>query len=708
MAIVVFLLNPYTLRLPLINQVMGFLLAGFLPGFLFLKITGFKEIDSIDRMLYSLGISIAFLMFMGFLINTLYPLLGIKTPFRWIYIDLTFFALLFALIFLYLLFGEDSFSTVDLNRLLDHVNLFLFSIPFLTIIGVYLRNVYGITLLLIISLLVVSLVPILVAFGKIKKGSYIIAVSVISISLLFHTSLVTNYIWGWDIQREYYLANNVLKSGLWKTFIYDNYNGMLSVTILAPLISLLTDLNLVWVFKVIYPLIFSFVPLVLFRFFEKQGDSKLAFFATFFFMSLFVFYTEMLALARQQIAELFLALILLVMVDKKIKGMHKSLLFVIFSFSLVVSHYGLSYIFMLMLFLSFLLVLIIYSPRFIKRIKSTSKRLEINPHLFDEQYTRGTIIRYSFAVLFFTFALAWYMYVSGSSIFAAVVSIATQIANSIFTEFLDPNAAQGLATITTETLSPIHTIGKYIHILFQFFIVVGMVAFLKTRRIKMDRDYVIFAYIAFFICIASIMVPYFASALNTTRVYQITLFFLAPFCVMGAMAIFSRLKYFKKNPEGTFSILLAIFLLFNTGWVYTVFNDEPSSSSFAIDTRVDYPYFTNGEVSGGKWFVTNFNNETIYADEYRRLLFLSLDPKIIKLISMTSSIENGSCIYLGKKNLQTKEFAIYKRKGVVIQLQRTKINRSLGKSEKIYDSGDSVILRLREHSEFPDMQSKVT
>jgi len=683
-------LNLMAFRFPVITQLVSLSLI-LCTGFLFVKIIRINS-DLIDETLYALGISIFLLMFMGLLINTLYPVLGIKTPFKEIYIHLSFFALLFALLILYWIFGKDSSSsTFDLNELLDPINIFLVSVPFLTIIGVYLRNVYGNTLLLIISLLIISLVPILVAFNRIKKRSYIIAVLVISISLLFHTSLVTNYIWGWDIQREYYLANLVMKNGLWKTFISDNYNGMLSVTVLAPLISILTDLNLVWVFKTIYPVIFSFVPLVLFRFFEKQTESRVAFFAAFFFMTLFVFYTEMLALARQQIAELFLALILLVMADKKIKGMHKSLLFVIFSFSLVVSHYGLSYIFMLMLFLSMFLVLTIYSPKVLKKIKTTSKTLKIHTHLFEEQYSDVNMIRYTFTALFFTFALTWYMYVSGSSIFITIVSLGKQIVSSIFREFLDPYAAQGLATITMETQSPTHTVGKYLHIFFQFLIVVGMLVFLKTRKIKMERDYAIFAYIAFFICIASITVPYFASALNTTRVYQITLFFLAPFCVMGAMAIFSRLRYFKKNPEGTFSILLAIFLLFNTGWIYTVFNDEPSS--FAIDTRVDYPLFTNGEIKGGEWVVST-NNETIYADEYRRLLFLGLSPNRGKPIAMNTTFEPGSYIYLGKRNLQTKEFEIYKIEGVNKYLQSTEINFYQWKPKKIYDSGDSVILQL--------------
>jgi len=410
MAVVVVLLNPYTLRLPLINQLLGFFLAGFLPGFLFLKINGFKEMDVIDRMLYSLGISIFFIMFIGLLINTTFPLLGFRKPLH---------AITPLLILSILLLLALSYRSLDKERFLESrdglitpQNIFLLLLPFIIIISTYIRNISGNGSLIIITILLISLIPVFVAFNKIPRESYPLAVFAVSISLLFHLSLISNYIFGWDIQREYYLTSLVINNGYWNSTTSDAYNGMLSVVILAPVLSIFCKINPIWIFKVIYPVIFSFVPLALYQFFKKQVDERIAFFAVFFFMSLFVFYTEMLALARQQIAELFLALILLVMADKKIKGMHKSLLFVIFSFSLVVSHYGLSYIFMLMLFLSFLLVLIIYSPRFINRIKATSKRLKINPHLFDEQYTRGNIIRYSFEAIFLTFALEWYMYVS--------------------------------------------------------------------------------------------------------------------------------------------------------------------------------------------------------------------------------------------------------------------------------------------------------
>lgn len=689
--LIIILLNPYTVKIPLINEILGFFVIAFLPGFLCLKITGTESSDKINMIIYSLGLSLTIIILTGFLLNMILPMTG-HIPITPLNVKAMIISILLVLLSLsYKKFDETVFE-VDIRDLLSPANILLCCIPFIVIIGVYLRN-HGITAPLLLIIPILSILPLFVALNRIPQRSYPLAVFVIAISLLFHTSLISNYIWGWDIQIEYYLSKLVLTNGFWDSSIPEAYNAMLSIVILAPIFSIFCKINPLWVFKVIYPFIFSFVPLGLYQFFRKNVNEKISFFAVFFFMSLFVFFTEMIAVARQQIAELFLVLLLLLLVDYEIKKMKRALLFVLFSFSLAVSHYGLSYIFMLMLLASLMIIRAVYgSSRLIDKIFSRMRMKGVYEGLFDQTYTGEGLLTATFALLFSIFAITWYMYISGSSIFAAVVNIGSQIASSVFTEFLDPNAAQGLAIITTEAKSPIHIIGKYIHILFQFLIVVGMLAFLKTRKIKMDRDYVIFAYIAFFICIASLTVPYFASALNTTRVYQITLFFLAPFCVLGAMAIFSRLKYFKKNPAGAFSILLAIFLLFNTGWIYTVFNDD-EPSSFAIDKRVDYPYFTNGEITGGKWVVST-NNETIYADEYRRLLFLGLSPNRGKSIAMNTTLGLGSYIYLGKRNLQTKEFEIYKIEGVNKYLQSTKIKFYQRKSKKIYDNGDSVILQL--------------
>ncbi len=52
----------------------------------------------------------------------------------------------------------------------------------------------------------------------------------------------------------------------------------------------------------------------------------------------------MTALARQEVAELFFVLLILLLVSKEMNQRIQSALFIVFGLSLVVSHYGLFYI----------------------------------------------------------------------------------------------------------------------------------------------------------------------------------------------------------------------------------------------------------------------------------------------------------------------------------------------------------------------------
>ena len=192
----------------------------------------------------------------------------------------------------------------------------------------------------------ISLIIILFAFDKIPKKLYPLTIFIISISILFQTSLISNYITGFDIQSEYYLANLVIKNAFWNLNLNADYNNMLSVTMLAPILSIISKINLDWIFKIVYPLIFSSVPLGLYIVFKKQSTEKIAFLSSLFFMSYNVFYIELIGLARQEIAELFIVLLILVMITKNISNITRSFFFIIFGISLIISHYGLAYIYM--------------------------------------------------------------------------------------------------------------------------------------------------------------------------------------------------------------------------------------------------------------------------------------------------------------------------------------------------------------------------
>jgi uncharacterized membrane protein len=85
---------------------------------------------------------------------------------------------------------------------------------------------------------------------------------------------------------------------------------------------------------------------VLYNIWQSYIGKKYAFFAAFLFMAQSTFYTEMMALNRQLIAELFFVLLLTVILNDKIKLEHKFVGFAVFSLGLIFSHYALAEIFL--------------------------------------------------------------------------------------------------------------------------------------------------------------------------------------------------------------------------------------------------------------------------------------------------------------------------------------------------------------------------
>ena len=571
-------------------------------------------------------------MFLGALIDILLPTVGITKPITLFYmlITMTTFVIILAIISYFRDRGYQGNSIIEIKELPSPILLSLCLIPFLAVFGTYLMNYYQSNILLMIMIAIIAFIPILVAFNKISKIIYPFLTFIISLSLLFHNSLISNYIWGWDMQIEYFLANGVIHNGFWNPNYYNSINDMLSITIFAPFISIISGLNLTWVFKIVYPLIFSLVPVGLFVIFKKQTSDKIAFLSVFFFMSIFTFYTELNQLGRQEIAEFFFIPFLILLLDDSMRPIKRSILMVIFALSLVVSHYGFAYVFALTL--AFVYLILFLTDK--KLISTVINRLrKVNLKDINPIKTKDPKIRITFVALFIIFALTWYIYTAKSFNFISIILIGAHISGSI-TDLFNPQTAQGLSALTADVSTPLHNVAKYLNLLFQLFIGIGVLIstyklIFTTENIKFKREFMIFALVALFILFMSIALPFFGSALNETRLYHITLFFLAPFAVIGGMEsfkilnkVFSR-SWTEKRTESSLkvmSILLAVIFLFYIGFIYQVTGDHPTSTSFSI-SNVDYTVYNQEEVSGADWLYMNKNNNSIYADQYRVPLF---------------------------------------------------------------------------------------
>ena len=230
-----------------------------------------------------------------------------------------------------------------------------------------------------------------------------------------------------------------------------NVNAMLSVVMIAPLYSVLLNMDLTSVFKVVYPFIFSLLPLVLFLIYRKQTNMKIAFLSCFFFVSYEFFYVNAPTGGRQEIAELFLALVLFLLLDNSLHRSTRSFLLVTFMCSLIVSHYGTSYLFIL------ILLGVWFFTNLIK---------QVDPSKISYSNQIPTI----FALLTVCFTVAWYGFMSDASAFNTIIHISDHIISSISSEFLNPDSSQGMQLVLSGASYGLMVhLEKYIQLIAIFF-----------------------------------------------------------------------------------------------------------------------------------------------------------------------------------------------------------------------------------------------
>ena len=721
--------DAVSFQIPIIRQIIGFVYLIFIPGIIILRVLKLHKLGDIETLLYTVGLSIATLMFTGLLMNAVYPLFGISGPISITPLIVTISAVVLILCILCYVRDKDFSDPrfIDVKDVLSPPALFLYLIPFLAIFGTYLVNFHQNNILLMIMIVVIASIVLLIGFDKfIPKKLYPLAVFVIAFSLLFHNSLISTYIWGWDIHYEYYISNLVIANSYWDSTIPSNTNAMLSIVMLVPIFSDILGMSLTWVFKIVYPLLFALVPLGLYRVFQKQTNDKIAFLACFFFVSVAIFYTEMLALARQQIAELFLVLLLLLMIDKDINKVNRSILFIMFGISLIVSHYGLTYIYLAVLIFAWALLVLSETTEMQKLVSVFYFKFNIHTNgktVGNPTPTKITNrnISTTYVLLFIVFTITWYMYISSSSSFNTIVRIGDHIASSICTDFLNPEAVQGLKMMLAEPqLGIISQINRIINYLNQVFIIIGVFYLLLNYiNMKFEKEYAAFSMVNLAILFASVSVPFFASSLNMTRLYHITLFFLAPFGIIGGVAIFRGINKMvgaawtdesMKRSLRVLSLYFVIFLLFQSGFVYYMVQGYSGSISISQEEIKKYGdakakagfyscYIPEQDVFGARWLSNNRDDATkIYADYSacgHVLQSYGMLPRKYRhqLLNTTTEIETGSHIFMSYVNVicNTCLSVTFEKGRMSSTYNTTDIDGLLKKNCKIYSNGGNDI-----------------
>lgn len=610
------------LEIPILRQVVGFVYLTFVPGIIILRLLKMHKLGIAETIILSTGLSVSLLMFSGLFLNTILPYLNIESPLSFWNVVIFITALV---TFLGILSNNtDKFYQYELPHLkITRTSLYLILLPVLSIVGAYFVNFHKNNILLLILIGLLALIPVLVALKKIPSDLYPLAIVVISISLLFHRSLISVYLTGFDIHQEYYYHKLVVDNAYWNPEIPNNVNAMLSIVILPAVYSYFLKMDGAWVFKIIYPVIFSLVPLGLYCIYHREIKSdKIAFYSVFFLMSFITFFTEMLSLARQEIAELFFVLLILLMVQDTMNKNVRNFLALIFGASLVTSHYGLSYIF-------FILIIIIYLFS-TDLIKTLMRRWLVLPEF---NFKKKTLIY--FTIFYIIFLILWYINVSESSAFKSIIRIGDHVITSIFTELFNSENRDINVLMAIGAADPIvNSFGRQIHrvlqFITQFFIIIGFLKIIiNMEYFKLKAEYFYLIVAGMGILILSLL-PFTAMTLNMTRIYHIVLLIISPLFIIGGIFVIEKTINLKNKLKQDHVILILIlgvlipYFLFMTGFVYEMTNDSPTSLSLGMERMKDYnitkksyynTYTPENDVYSARWFSGKNNaDKIIYAD----------------------------------------------------------------------------------------------
>ena len=733
------------LDIPLLRQIIGFMYLTFIPGFIILRVLKLDKITITETLLFSVGLSIAFLMFMGAIINTLYPSIGISEPISTLPLIVTISIALFLLCILGYKtnkeFNQKICININLNVLKSPQTLFFILLPFLGIFGAYFINFNRDSLLL---LLLIILIALIIIFNKyISENFYPLCLVAIALALLLAISLIGVYLPGFsDTHQEYYFHKLVAMNFFWDSANPSSVNAMLSTVMLPTIYTFILNVDGEWIFRVAYPFVFSLLPLGLYQAYQQLTNKKTAFLSVLFFMSLPIFYMQLPYLMRQEIAEFFFVLLLLLIVSKKMNSTKRSALFIIFAFGLITSHYSTSYIFMFcLIFILISLFLIGNLPintigqnlqnKSMIRLKNNvvCQRTSNLIHKGDSTLTTTIVVFY------IVFILTWYMYVSSSSAFNAIINMSDHVYSSLYTDFLNPTARESnvLSAIGKgpELKSLLQTINRFIFHTTEFFILVGVTAMImgKFEKLKYYKEYCFIAIASMILLLASILLPFFSGHLHMDRLYHITLIFLSPFFVLGGQFFIScilklshGLKYKYRRHRNKVNISLALndkkhikyinipiiivlifYFLFNSGFVFVI---AENSTSFPLginnldkygndeDKANFYSRLTlEQDVFSAKWLSKNINykQQRVYADDISRnhaLLGYGMIPFQYTLkMTNTTEMRQESYVYLRYSNIVHGIMLNYG--GDIYGYED--ITSLINKNSKIYSNGGSYI-----------------
>ena len=664
------------LDVPILRQVLGFVSFTFLPGLFVLYALKLNRLELTEKFVLSLGLSISFLMLFGLAINWLYPFFGYNTPLSSNSLIISFSVILLGLgIFARLRNKEALFA--ELSPLIPHFQEKIFLIaptffPLLSIFGMHIMNTTdnNILLMLLLFLIPSYLIFICIKHEQVSERIYPIIILLTGISLVLLLALRSKHLIGADIHTEYYIFQQTFKKWRWQIFMNNPLDACLSISILPTIYQSFVSINSEYLFKLLYPIFFSISPLIVFIMSKKYLNNIYALLSSFFFMSQHYFLGAAFS-PRTVLAILFFALSVMVLFHDEIEGFNKRLLFTIFAFSTIISHYSTSYIFF------FILLLTKVGTEVMRRVLHQERGHVVfrNLNLVDSSENSAGIRRATkygkemttaSLISFFVMLFLWYSQIIETPFNAGIGFITTVFKNLHQFFILEARgrivvAAFGVGLEAKPIPAKIEFVISWLTI---FFVIIGVVVtLLRSRYIfaspsasekkcrlefpfqKLKVEFYIFSIACFTILVASVTLPFVFVGYALNRTYTQMMIVLSPFFIIGGKTI-SRFLHIKRSYLVILLVLILYFMC-TTGTMYQLFRVPGTITLNSYGQANDVMFVHDQETYAAKWLKRNAQeNMPIYADFYGDVRLISqgkirspIYPK--EFIEQKKSLEGG-------------------------------------------------------------------
>jgi|GEM_PF-5040847 len=648
-------------RIPFILPLSGLIILCIMPGLLLCLLFEIKVTDTLENFLFWIGLSIVFDLLFGLLINTILPIFGERTPLSSQNLQILFSTIILILTSMILYKDKVRISfAFPKFQIVEKILLILgFIMLFGVQTGIYLVNTNVSNLCLILS---IFLIPLLLFFlivyhNNSIKRIYPIIIYLISFSLLMLLTLRSNYIIGTDSHEEYYFFYNTFIHSIWIPDAAFLLSAALSISLLPTIFENFLNIDPQLIFKILFPLLFSVTPLIIFVIAKRYIDELVALFASCFFMFQIIFVATTYN-SRTSIGIFFFAFAVLVFCNNELANPKKYALSLLFIAGTIFSHYTTSLIFLFIILLVYLIDLLLIRKNNLKE---------------------NRFVNFPLIIFFLSLVYFWFQQII-NNVFNTSLKFALFRSN-IFKDLLINDVGSDKYTLPVQI--PASFLLKFsIYMQYILFAIIGLgilIAFYSWFQkeilrnsmtkfpINIDRTLLFMGVIAFGLLFCTVFAPLMFFGYDNSRISEQIFIILSVFLGIGAYNFFNLLLWketqhfsstrFHKKIEplvnyckinnirvvsGILLILLIPQLLLATS-LTNLFDQGPSSiiynsPKYSKNLMFEYAYSYDEDAMALHWFNNNSDmNAKIFSDGYG-------NKKIVSMINKPSVLYQKSIL----------------------------------------------------------------